>query len=183
MCLQRSYRDLLSWHVGSYMILISYVTHMLVTAQTFPDGKYHNFNFPGYPDLRIHKGSLSGYMAYVMLSFDEHLKNHPTKLFDGSESKCTVLRTSFWCFKLSQIKSDLNIERKMQNCQMNKGILLHVSRLEKCYWLLNFEANNPWRHILSQKKSDHLLMGHYHICKRDETFVKNMNTKWVHCQK
>ena len=65
MCIQRFYRDLLSWHVRSYMILVYDVTHLLVPAQIFPDGKYLNFDFLGYPDLRIHKGSLSGYLAHV----------------------------------------------------------------------------------------------------------------------
>ena len=58
---------------------------MLVPAQVFQDGKYLNFNYPGYPDLRIHKGSLSGYLA---MSLADIICVHQTI----TESVCVMSR-------------------------------------------------------------------------------------------
>ena len=55
------------------MMLVYDVTYMLVPAQIFPGGMYLKFNFPGYPDLRIHKRSFSGYLAYVTRPHKWHI--------------------------------------------------------------------------------------------------------------
>ena len=65
-CLAELACRLLSWRVGSYMILIYDVNHIFTPGQIFPGGKYLNFVFPEYPDLRIHTESLSRYLAYVI---------------------------------------------------------------------------------------------------------------------
>ncbi len=65
MCLQGSYRDLLSWLVGPYMIWYMMLLCILVPGQIFPVGRYLIFNFSRCQDIMIPLEALGGYLAYV----------------------------------------------------------------------------------------------------------------------